>query len=165
MKPFHVDDESFHTAVSARPISAFGYSYPEVEDWKYSKEDLSKQVRQKVNALYNSQQQRAKKHKHKRSHSHHVSAQQKRGDGLLPLDDILRNVGEFLKAVGHIGAATLEKFAELNLNNLSKQWVANVKVEGNAHPDPFSIFFFLGEPPKDPGSYANSPNVVGKYTT
>lgn len=135
LKPFHVDDDTFYTAGSARPLSTFGYAYPEIEDWKYNKDDLAAQVRQKANDLYNNQKDEGKKHKkHKRTtHPHHAGVSQphkRAGDDVLALDDILGSVGKFLEAVGHIGATTLEKFAELGINNLKKQWVVNVKVDG-----------------------------------
>lgn len=41
-----------------------------------------------------------------------------------------------------------------------------VKLSGrNAHPDPFTIYFFLGMPPQEAGSWSTAPNLVGTYTT
>lgn len=54
LTPFHSDNSgTLYTSASARSIRSFGYSYPEIQDWGVSASQLSANVRQAVNALYN----------------------------------------------------------------------------------------------------------------
>jgi tyrosinase len=52
LKPFASSSITFHTSVSARFLSAFGYSYPEITDWNQTASQLSSYVTGRVNALY-----------------------------------------------------------------------------------------------------------------
>lgn len=54
LTPFHSDNSgTLYTSATARSIRSFGYSYPEIQDWGVSASQLSANVRQAVNALYN----------------------------------------------------------------------------------------------------------------
>ncbi|KAH8656637.1 hypothetical protein BGZ60DRAFT_145468 [Tricladium varicosporioides] len=55
LHPFtQADGKTPHTSESSRYIKNFGYSYPDIEDWKFTNaKDLSKAVTQRVNILYN----------------------------------------------------------------------------------------------------------------
>lgn len=47
------DGETAYTAATSRYIKIFGYSYPEIEDWSQTPEDLKANVTAQINALYN----------------------------------------------------------------------------------------------------------------
>ncbi|KAH8666673.1 hypothetical protein BX600DRAFT_436061 [Xylariales sp. PMI_506] len=53
LKPFYqAGGRSFHTAVTASAIKSFGYTYPEINDWSYSAEQLRMSAVTQVNQLY-----------------------------------------------------------------------------------------------------------------
>ncbi|PQE08166.1 hypothetical protein CJF31_00008268 [Rutstroemia sp. NJR-2017a BVV2] len=52
LKPFAISSTTFHTSTSARSLSAFGYSYPEITDWNQTASQLTSYVTGRVNALY-----------------------------------------------------------------------------------------------------------------
>ncbi|PQE12584.1 hypothetical protein CJF30_00002479 [Rutstroemia sp. NJR-2017a BBW] len=52
LKPFASSSLTFHTSNSARSLSAFGYSYPEISDWNQTASQLASYVTGRVNALY-----------------------------------------------------------------------------------------------------------------
>lgn len=54
LTPFHSDrSDTLYTSATARSISSFGYSYPEIQDWGVNASQLSANVRKAINALYN----------------------------------------------------------------------------------------------------------------
>ena len=54
LTPFHSDTGgTLYTSATARSTRSFGYTYPEVQDWNVSAQQLSSNVRAAVNALYN----------------------------------------------------------------------------------------------------------------
>jgi tyrosinase len=55
LKPFSTDTRgSFYTSRGSRSLSTFGYSYPGIEDWNHTPEQLQANVTAHVNALYGS---------------------------------------------------------------------------------------------------------------
>lgn len=52
LKPFFDSSGNFHTSTSITHIKTFGYTYPEINDWSLSPEELSTYVRTQVNRLY-----------------------------------------------------------------------------------------------------------------
>lgn len=52
LKPFYSNNFTFHTSASAISTRAFGYTYPEIDDWSKSPEELAGYVRSQVNILY-----------------------------------------------------------------------------------------------------------------
>ena len=134
MTPFHRADGEFHTAETARTIKAFGYTYPEIQDWDVEPEELQKRVRQQINDLYNRPGDQGPQHG-KRSLSQHQRGQMHEKRGLLPLNldnvvsDILDEAFNLVEAIGDLGKTSLERFLELAINNLERQYVVNVKVD------------------------------------
>lgn len=54
LTPFHSDTRgTFYTSATARKTLTFGYTYPEVIDWNVTADQLSKNVRNAINKLYN----------------------------------------------------------------------------------------------------------------
>ncbi|KAK4042387.1 hypothetical protein C8A01DRAFT_44636 [Parachaetomium inaequale] len=52
LKPFFDEDMNFHTSKSVANITTFGYTYPEMPDWKMPPEARASHVRAHVNSLY-----------------------------------------------------------------------------------------------------------------
>jgi tyrosinase len=53
LKPFfQADLATLHTSNSVAAIKTFGYTYPEINDWSTTPEELATYVRAQVNALY-----------------------------------------------------------------------------------------------------------------
>lgn len=52
LKPFYNADLSFHTSRTAAQTKTFGYTYPEINDWNKSPEELRTYVINRVNVLY-----------------------------------------------------------------------------------------------------------------
>ncbi|ESZ97460.1 hypothetical protein SBOR_2149 [Sclerotinia borealis F-4128] len=53
LKPFAVSSSTFYTSNTVRPMSQFGYSYPEVMDWNMTTAQMASYVTGRVNSLYN----------------------------------------------------------------------------------------------------------------
>lgn len=54
LKPFQKDASTFWTSKMSESTRVFGYTYPEINDWELSKEELAKKVTAAVNKLYGS---------------------------------------------------------------------------------------------------------------
>ncbi|KAI0133618.1 tyrosinase precursor [Xylariales sp. AK1849] len=53
LKPFYQgDNQTFHTSRTVASIEAFGYTYPEIDDWSMDAESTRKKVTVQVNQLY-----------------------------------------------------------------------------------------------------------------
>lgn len=52
LEPFFQADGTFHTTRSVRSIQGFGYTYPELEYWAKSEEQLREDARSLINRLY-----------------------------------------------------------------------------------------------------------------
>ncbi|KAK3316253.1 hypothetical protein B0H66DRAFT_576217 [Apodospora peruviana] len=52
LKPFFDENGNFHTSNSVRNITTFGYTYPEINDWSKTPDQLATYVRAQVNRLY-----------------------------------------------------------------------------------------------------------------
>jgi tyrosinase len=133
LTPFRYDDDAFWTAYSARSTRSFGYTFPEIDDWNGSPEDLARRVRGRVNALYNPRRRPTT-----RKHRRHINAggsrtkhgTQERGLDLGELgSSIIDGLTDLVEDLGDLARTSLENFAELGINNLGKQWVINVKVD------------------------------------
>ncbi|KAK2880013.1 hypothetical protein FQN49_000648 [Arthroderma sp. PD_2] len=170
--PFHVNDNTHYTANTARYTKTFGYTYPEIQDWGVSKADLQKNVRRRVNELYNKPSGQAAKrapvhHRAQRSEGYTQGknySQSKNAPG-TSLETLLDDAFNMVEAIGDSIDKSLDKFDEWGVNNLKTQWVINVKVNKAAVATPFNIHFFMGEAPKDASSWCYAPNLVGSYGT
>ncbi|KAK2748332.1 hypothetical protein FQN57_000990 [Myotisia sp. PD_48] len=172
LSPFRSDGKTFYTASSARSTRTFGYTYPEIEDWGVSKEDLQKNVRRKVNELYNNPtipglakrsksartSKKSSRHEHEHSHQHERSLAPR-----YSLDDILNEAFDLADELGDL-AGSFEEFAKMGVNNLEKQWVINVNINQAALKQAFRIHFFLGEPPKDSKTWSYASNLIGSLS-
>lgn len=108
--PFRTISNTFWTSTSSRSTRAFGYTYPEVVDWNVDAKTLANNVRAKVNELYNPNPNASTTNRRSTGTGEHTDVSKR---GLL--SDISEIVGE--------------KFAELGINNLNKQWVINIRVD------------------------------------
>src|SRR5688572_20736046 len=52
LKPFFDQNLNFHTTISVANISRFGYTYPEMPDWRMPPEERASHVRAHINSLY-----------------------------------------------------------------------------------------------------------------
>ncbi|KAH6842988.1 hypothetical protein B0I37DRAFT_208669 [Chaetomium sp. MPI-CAGE-AT-0009] len=52
LKPFFDENMNFHTSKSVKNITTFGYTYPEMPDWKMPPEARASYARAQVNSLY-----------------------------------------------------------------------------------------------------------------
>ena len=52
LKPFYSTNTTFYTSRTASDIKAFGYTYPEINDWSRTPEELASFVTSRVNDLY-----------------------------------------------------------------------------------------------------------------
>lgn len=52
LKPFKDANGNFYTSKTVEQIKTFGYTYPEIRDWAYTRDQLSGAVIQQVNLLY-----------------------------------------------------------------------------------------------------------------
>lgn len=53
LEPFSPDGKTFYTSTSVRYMSAFGYTYPEIQDWNQTPAQLKANVTTQINKLYN----------------------------------------------------------------------------------------------------------------
>ncbi|EEP82835.1 predicted protein [Uncinocarpus reesii 1704] len=151
LKPFHSQGSAFWDSNTSRATRSFGYTYPEIQDWNVTKEELRANVIRKVNELYNSR-----------------AANQKRADGdrkVLDLATISKSTFKIADVLKDLARMTTEDFEKLGVNNLEKQWFANIKVDVLALPDPFHIHFFLGDPPSDASTWSSASNLVATFST
>ncbi|KAK0749656.1 hypothetical protein B0T18DRAFT_323937 [Schizothecium vesticola] len=63
LKPFVNGQGQFWTSKSAESTRAFGYTYPGIDDWAKSREELRSQVKALVNTLYGPQTTTARRHR------------------------------------------------------------------------------------------------------
>ncbi|KAK3381535.1 hypothetical protein B0H63DRAFT_207757 [Podospora didyma] len=56
LKPFFDENLVLHTSNSVAAISKFGYTYPEIDDWSTTPEELATSLRAQVNGLYSHNQ-------------------------------------------------------------------------------------------------------------
>lgn len=52
LKPFYQADGEFHTAKTVASTRAFGYTYPEIDDWSMNADETRRSVITQVNELY-----------------------------------------------------------------------------------------------------------------
>jgi tyrosinase len=53
LEPFHAGNGEWYTSDSCRSLSSFGYTYPEIDDWDQTPDQLQANVTAAVNTLYN----------------------------------------------------------------------------------------------------------------
>jgi hypothetical protein len=87
LKPFYSSHEAYHTSASVANIKEFVYSYPDIPFWKYQPEQLSQQVKQRVNNLYGGGAKGTRKRA--ASSSQQFFAQLTMQRGMLPLPCIV----------------------------------------------------------------------------
>ncbi|KAL2209786.1 Di-copper centre-containing protein [Sarocladium strictum] len=61
LKPFYRTSSTMWTSASSQSTRAFGYTYPEIQDWTMSAADLQRSVISQVNSLYGTSATRAKR--------------------------------------------------------------------------------------------------------
>ncbi|OAX83288.1 hypothetical protein ACJ72_02361 [Emergomyces africanus] len=171
--PFRDPDNEFYNAGTARTLSTFGYTYPEIQDWNgVTPEQLARSVRMAVNQLYNRPGDNNKNRKRHtaltaRAAHHHGMIKNKRMPNLAEdtLDDLKNlnfKIKEFFEDLGQF---SLLNFIKLGINNLEKQWVINIRANKFALPHAYNIHFFLSEPPEESCDWAHAPNLIGTFAS
>ncbi|OJD14819.1 hypothetical protein AJ78_04875 [Emergomyces pasteurianus Ep9510] len=170
--PFRDSENNFFNAETSRHLSTFGYTYPEIQDWNTTPEQLARSVRIAVNQLYNRPGDNNKNRKRStaltaRAAHHHGMIKHKRMPNLAEdtLDDLKKlnfKVKEFFEDLGKF---SLLNFIKLGINNLEKQWVINIKANKFALPTAYNIHFFLSEPPEESCDWAHAPNLIGTFAS
>ncbi|DAA75792.1 TPA_exp: Tyrosinase [Trichophyton benhamiae CBS 112371] len=170
--PFHADDSTYYTANTARYTKTFGYTYPEIEDWGVSKADLQKNVRRRVNELYNNPSKQAAKrstvHRRAQRYDSYIQGSNKSQSPSTTesrFEAVLDDAFDMVEAIGDSISQSLDRFDEWGVNNMKKQWVIKIRVNKSAVGKPFSIHFFMGNPPKDSNTWRYAPNLIGSYGT
>lgn len=149
LRPFRKDENTFYTAKTARSTRTFGYTYPEIEDWDVSKEQLQKNVRRRVNELYNKPkssnggQKRGEPESYGGSSHGGSYGSHKSGYGggygapapsassapaMPKLDEILDKTFALADRLGDLFETSFENFMDLGINNLKQQWIVNLRL-------------------------------------
>lgn len=120
--PFHQSDDpnDFWTSASSRSTRAFGYTYPEIQDWGVDQATLQNNVRAAVNNLYNAPTRKST-----------VKTGTQKRDLPDKLNDLKTVPGQMTTMVSNkiTGRMTKAKFDSLGVNNLVKNWAINVAVD------------------------------------
>ncbi|EER44664.1 polyphenoloxidase [Histoplasma capsulatum var. duboisii H88] len=170
LAPFRDPSNKFYNAETSRNLKYFGYTYPEIKDWDVSPQQLAMNVRIQVNQLYN----RASDNNNKRSTAltaraahHHAMIKHKRMPNLVEdtLDDLKKLNFKIKELFDDLGKFSLLNFIKLGINNLSKQWVINIKANKFALPHAYNIHFFLSEPPEEPCDWPYASNLIGTFAS
>jgi tyrosinase len=109
-------------------------------DWNTNSTNLAASVRASINALYNP----------------YAGNGTTRGKGAA----IASRRVDVAQNFGHV---TFEMAKELGVNNLEIQWAITIQLQRFAFPTPFTIHFFIGDPPADPSSWPAAPNLIGSH--
>ncbi|KAI1959289.1 hypothetical protein LOZ58_004560 [Ophidiomyces ophidiicola] len=156
LHPFHMRGSIFWNSDTSRSTRTFGYTYPEIQDWNISKEQLQRNVRQRVNELYNRAQSLKKRSKD--------GSDFFKPGAFRDLASVLKKTFKIDEILKDLSETSLADFDTLGINNMKKQWVANIKVDKFAINYPFNIHFFLGEPPNDSSTWERASNLVGSFS-
>ncbi|KAK2758458.1 hypothetical protein FQN53_008206 [Emmonsiellopsis sp. PD_33] len=164
--PFHDFNGDFYTAETSRSTRFFGYTYPEIQDWGKSKEDLVSDVSREVNRLYNRRSDNNQKRDSMaiRSHlaRHHKRVPDLSKKSLEDLKELNFKIKEFFE---DLGKWSLLNFIKLGINNMKKQWVIQIKANKYALPHAFRIHFFLSEPPEESCEWPYASNLIGTFAS
>ncbi|PGH15646.1 hypothetical protein AJ79_02239 [Helicocarpus griseus UAMH5409] len=170
--PFREPSGEFYNAETSRHLAPFGYTYPEIEDWEKTPEELATSVRKQINRLYNrrgdnNQQKRNNGPLTARAAHYHSMYKHKRVPNLA--EEALEDLKEFHFKVKDffedLGKFSLLNFIKLGINNMKKQWVINIKANKFALPHAYRIFFFLSEPPEEPCEWPYASNLIGTFAS
>lgn len=132
--PFHANENTYYTANTARYTRTFGYTYPEIEDWGVSKADLQRNVRRRVNELYNNPSQQATKratvHRRTQRYDSYIQGSKSHSTSAsgTSLETLMDNAFDMVEAIGDSISQSLDRFDEWGVNNLKKQWVIKIRV-------------------------------------
>lgn len=139
LAPFHSDNVTMWTAASARDVTTFGYTYPELNFQNLSTSAPSAMVVQEVNQLYTKSNGASNRttliSRHQRSTS---------------LAQIMSNID------AHTAV-------QLGVNNMNVRWYLQVSLEAAATAAGISMYFFIGEPTKSIEYWAAAGNLMGSY--
>jgi tyrosinase len=140
LAPFHSDsDGTMFTSDDIRGTVRLGYSYPELPDWRMTREELTLNVRKAVNTLYSPFSNQTRQH--------------------VPAGSRVRSTS-IAEAFGNV---SLDLARNLNVNNLDRQWSISVLVDQFALDTSFCIDFFIGDPPDDVSARPTAGNLIGTY--
>lgn len=138
LAPFHSDDgNTLFTSDDVRSTARFGYTYPELPDWSMDAASLRSHVIQQINQLYNPS----------------LVSTQKRA-----ISRPLRGAANLATAFSSL---SFDNARQLGVNNAAQQWSAKVTMDRYAYNTSFTLYFFIGEPPADVGSWPTAPNLIG----
>lgn len=115
--PFHRSNQSddFWTSTTSRSTEAFGYTYPEIQDWGVDQATLQNNVRTAVNNLYNAPARKVSSSSLEKS---------KRANGIPATHAVM-------------GAMTAADFDSMAVNNLPRNWAINIAVDKYVLTSPF----------------------------
>lgn len=139
LAPFHsgVGDRMWNAA-TARRISTFGYTYPELLETGANESSFKAIVREKINRLYNPNAVSPSN-----SSKHIITSRN-------------TNIAQVMSNV-HANTAL-----RLGVNNLEIQWYLRVRAD-DERLNKLAIFFFVGEEPLHSVDWPTARNLVGSY--
>ena len=151
LAPFHKDSSgNFWTSASVRSTGTFGYSYPELLYWKYSRPGpYTTAVKKAVNAAYKGSgvTLRRRNSTEKKPTPKYQSIRTYIASGFR---SVHKSPKENPQKEGH--------------DNTYQEWIANIRVAKYALEGSFNVYIFLGDFNPNPTSWALDPNFVGMHS-
>lgn len=174
---------SFWTAASSRQLSTWGYTYPEIQDWNQTPDQLAASVKASVNSLYNPQGTTAttavrpatttaatKTSTNSNFFSVLSTLFPRRGartttaaaTTTTPTTKTSTNPNHFSVWSRVFARADPSSIATRDTANsfTGSAWFAHISVDKVAVGGPFKLFMFIGSPPSDPTIWATAWNLV-----
>ena len=140
LRPFRTsDDASFITSNLARSTRTFGYSYPQLADWRMSQEDLASSIRTEINLRYGDVAKT------------NVPEEQ-------PEVDVAAKFN-----IKKISSPATNRKSGLLPHEAPWQWIVTLELQRMAYIASFFVDFFFGIPPVDPSRWATAPNLIGSH--
>lgn len=141
LAPFHSDAaNTMFTPERVRDISSLGYTYPELTDLPKSNDEQLKELRRRINNLYN------------------------RNIGSTAKPIARAQSDKAMSVTKAFTRINLHTAHEMNVNNLEIQWSINTRVNRFTYNTSFAIDFFLGSPPANIEIWPTSDNLIGTFT-
>lgn len=144
LTPFFASgDGTFWTSDGVRDHTILGYTYPELVQGPASGDRMGVRVRRAINRLYGTNSLATL----------FISELQSQGfEGSRKMTTTSLEPDKLFRS--SLGGKIFD-------GDHYREWMANIRVGKQALDGPFSIHFFLGQPPDDTDSWTSSPNHVG----
>ncbi|KAK4136323.1 Di-copper centre-containing protein [Trichocladium antarcticum] len=140
---FSHENGTFWTSDGVRDFTRFGYTYAELADDPAGNGRTQARVKQSINRLYGTNSP---------ANLFLGALQPQSIEASRKMANVEIDKGNLFRT------ALLRKI--LNGDEY-REWTVNVRVDKQALDGPFSIHFFLGEPPLEPEAWTSDPNHVG----